>query len=64
MVLSSLPDTILELSGENATLLIQLLCPVKVLISWPVNAFHILMVLSSLPDTILELSGENTTLET
>ena len=56
MVLSSLPETIYLLSELIATDFTKSLCPVNVLISYPLYKFHILMELSALPETIYLLS--------
>ena len=56
MVLSQLPETIYLLSKLIATEFTHSLCPVNVLISYPLSKFHILMALSPLPETIYLLS--------
>ena len=62
MVLSLEPDAMLFPSGENATEVTQLVCPVRGLPNCsPVSASHKHMVLSVEPDAILFPSAENVT---
>ena len=55
------PTTMVRPSGENATALTRLPCPVRVRSSRPLAASHSFIVLSSLPETIVRPSGENAT---
>src|SRR5262249_37695921 len=48
-------------SGENATQLISIARPLRVISSWPVATSHSFTVLSKLPVANLLPSGENTT---
>ena len=62
IVLSYEPETMYWPSGENATELTELVCPVKgpAAVS-PVMAFHTQIVRSKEPETMCWLSGENAT---
>lgn len=64
IVLSPLPDTSFDLSGEKATEEISALCP----LSFEIHLFdlepHILILESKLPEAILMSSSENVTEDT
>src|SRR5262245_7355710 len=63
-VLSKLPEAMRLPSGENAALMTQLVCPLRVSCSCPVCASHTFTVSSKLPATMRLPSGLNATLET
>ena len=61
--LSDNPDAKYSPFGENTTLFTQLVCPVKILICYPLNTFHIPIFLYD-PDVKNSPFGENLTLFT
>jgi hypothetical protein len=60
-VSSRLPENPCVPSGENATELTPVGCPLKVRNSCPLPTSHSLMVLSLLPESTRAPSGENAT---